>query len=302
MYLLQKIEENAVRHDDARKYIGDFLLLEKRNVSKYSMQQIADKTFTSKTTLFRYAQNLGYSGWKEFIQDFLEEVHYTETHYSEVDPNLPFMSVDSTKNIVEKITKIQVESLVETANQLDIDSLDKAVDIILSARKYIVLFGISPNNLLGRILKRKMESIGILITVASTDESGTIAAALKEGDCAIVVSYSGNNEMREPMRFVKMLKGKGVNLIGITGGGDNFLRQNIDCILTISSRERLFSKISNFTSEASIMHIFNLLYSCCFARNFDENYTHKVHNSQELEYRRDASLYNMQEGTFNTPE
>lgn len=298
MYLFQKIEEQAARHNDARKYIGDFLLLEKRNVGKYSMQQIAEKTYTSKTTLFRYAQGFGFSGWKEFINEFLEEVHYSESHYSNVDPNLPFMPNDTTKEIVEKITKIQMESLEETVNQLDIDALNLAVDRILGARRYIVLFGISPNNLLGRIFKRKLESIGILMTVASMDESGMISSALEEGDCAIIVSYSGNNELREPMRYVQELKEKKVKLIGITGGGSNFIRQTIDCVLTISSRERLYSKISNFTTEESIMHLFNLLYANCFARSFDQNYTHKVYNSKRLEYRRNASLYNMQEGEW----
>lgn len=294
MYLFQKIEENAVRHTDARKNIGEFLLLEKSKVKEYSMQQIAERTFTSKTTLFRYAQSMGYSGWTEFIQEFLEEANYAETHYSEVDPNLPFSPEDDTQAIIKKITKIQMESLEETADQIDRQALENAVEMILSAR-YIVLFGISPNTLLGRILKRKLESIGIIMSVASVDESGMVSGALKKGDCAILVSYSGNNDLREPMRYLVPLKEKGVDLIGITGGGNNFIRQNIDCVLTISSRERLYSKISNFTSEESIMHIFNLLYACCFAKNYDKNYSHKVQNSQELEYRRNASLYSMQE-------
>lgn len=299
MYLFQKIEENAVRHTDARKNIGEFLLLEKSKIKEYSMQQIAERTYTSKTTLFRYAQSMGYSGWTEFIQEFLEEANYTETHYSEVDPNLPFTSEDDTQAIIKKVTKIQMESLEETADQIDRQALENAVEMILSAR-YIVLFGISPNTLLGRILKRKLESIGIIMSVASVDESGMVSGALKKGDCAILVSYSGNNDLREPMRYLVPLKEKGVDLIGITGGGNNFIRQNIDCVLTISSRERLYSKISNFTSEESIMHIFNLLYACCFAKNYDKNYSHKVQNSQELEYRRNASLYSMQEEDLET--
>lgn len=298
MYLFQRIEEDAVRHEDARRNIGDFLLLEKANISKYSMQQIADKTFTSKTTLFRYAKNLGYSGWKEFLQVFLEEVHYTEQHYSNVDPNLPFMPEDTTSDIIEKITTIQIESLQETADQLETANLELAAKRIIQAKRYIVLFGISPNNLLGTIFKRKLASIGILMEVALTDESGTYASAMGDGDCGIILSYSGNNEEREPMRFVKLLKKQKVNLIGITGAGDNFLREEIDCILTISSRERLYSKISNFTTEESIMHIFNMLYAVCFSNNFDENYQHKVITSKKFENRRNGSLINMQEENF----
>lgn len=172
--------------------------------------------------------------------------------------------------------------------------------MIVSARKYIVLIGISPNNLLGKVFKRKLESIGIIMNVAATDESGMITSALKKGDCAILVSYSGNNEQREPVRFINKLKENEVNIIGITGGGDNALRESVDCVLTISSRERLYSKISNFTSEESIMHIFNLLYACCFPKNYDSNYKHKLYNSIELEHRRGASLFNMKEDNKET--
>lgn len=115
MYLMQRIEEFTIKYSDARKSIGEFLLKEKDYISKYSMQEIAELTFTSKTTLFRYAQSLGYSGWKEFILDFIQEVHYEVTHYSEIDPNIPFSKNDDTRSMIDKITKIQVESLEETA-------------------------------------------------------------------------------------------------------------------------------------------------------------------------------------------
>lgn len=104
------------------------------------------------------------------------------------------------------------------------------------------------------------------------------------------------------MRYIKTLKDQEVDLIGITSGGNNYIRKNIDCVLTISSREKLYSKISNFTTETSILHIFNLLYACCFAKNYDQNYVHKVQNSQELEYRRNASLFDMQEEHLNKPK
>lgn len=40
VYLFQKIEEAAVRYNDAGKNIGDFLLLKKSKIRDYSMQQI----------------------------------------------------------------------------------------------------------------------------------------------------------------------------------------------------------------------------------------------------------------------
>ncbi|WP_119317692.1 MurR/RpiR family transcriptional regulator [Companilactobacillus formosensis] len=70
MALIEELEEISVTETNAKKYIAEFLLKEKEHIGNYSMQQIADQTFTSKSTLFRFAQSLNYSGWKEFMQTF----------------------------------------------------------------------------------------------------------------------------------------------------------------------------------------------------------------------------------------
>ncbi|GEO46142.1 MurR/RpiR family transcriptional regulator [Companilactobacillus kimchii] len=295
MALIQELEEISVSENNAKKYIAAFLLKEKEKIGQYSMQQVADQTFTSKSTLFRFAQSLNYTGWKEMIQVFLQEISYINKHYSDIDPNLPFLAGESADSVIEKLTEIQMESIRNTADILDVDMLNLAVDWIINARKNIVLFGISPNNLMGQLLRRKLDSIGIILTVASTDESGMLSNALRDGDCAILVSYSGNNKTREPMRYLKTLQDNNVNVIAITSEENNYLRNNTDCTLTISSREKLYSKIGNFTTEESILHIFNLIYACCFSRNFIHNYNYKLKNSEKYEYRRDSELFDIKE-------
>ena len=92
-----------------------------------------------------------------------------------------------------------------------------------------------------------------------------------------------------------LLKQNKVKLIGITGGGNNYIRERVDCVLSISSRERLYTKISNFSTEESILIILNVLFSCYFARNYEKNLRYKTENSRTLEISREASLKEMKE-------
>lgn len=294
MFLFQKIEELTIQYHDAKKNVAEFLLNEKSNVQHFSMQQIADMTYTSKPTLVRFAQSLGFSGWKEFIEEFIKEAHYQETHFLDIDPNLPFLKTDGILEIAHKLSKLQMESIQDTVDMMEEKTIEEAGDMLLKAR-HIVLFGISPNTILGELFKRKMESIKILMNISSVDESGMLSHSLTPQDCAIIVSYSGNNENREPMRFIKTLKDHQVPMIGITSGGNNYIRENIDCVFSVSSRERLFTKISGFATEESINFIFNTLFSYCFAKNYKDNYIYKVQNSVELENRRRASLKEMKD-------
>ena len=86
-----------------------------------------------------------------------------------------------------------------------------------------------------------------------------------------------------------------VPVIGITSGGDNYIRKSLNCVLTMSSRERLYTKISNFATEESIIYILNVLFSCYFAEDYENNKVFKIKNSKMLEYDRNAILKEMQD-------
>ena len=128
-----------------------------------------------------------------------------------------------------------------------------------------------------------MATIGKIVEVAPPGEIGIIAYSLTNKDAAIVISYSGNDVSREPMKFIPDMNSKGVKLIGITSDGYNYMRQEIDTVLTISSREGLYKKISNFSTEESILFILNVLYACFFSKEYIKNYTYKLKNSIKLE-------------------
>lgn len=294
MYLFQKIEEMMMRYEDARKTIGDFVLKEQKDLHKYTIGEIAEKTYTSKSTVTRFAKTLGYSGWKVFMKDFVAEQRYQMENQGNADANFPFEKGDSTEVIMRRIKQVQIESIEDTYNLMEPAMVDLAVKHLLNAR-HIVIFGLSPNIYLGELFRRKMVTIGKQVDIAGLGETGIISRTLTEQDCAIVISYSGNNEYAEPAIHIKTMLSNHVPVIGITSGGDNYIRKSLNCVLTMSSRERLYTKISNFATEESIIYILNVLFSCYFAEDYENNKVFKIKNSKMLEYDRNAILKEMQD-------
>lgn len=295
MFLFQKIEETMMKYSDARHAVGEFIIQEQRNVYKYTIAEIAERTYTSKATVVRFAKAMGYEGWKEFMRDYIAEVQYQKAHESDLDYNFPFQENDDVHTIIGNIQKLQAESLHETADLLDADVLDKAAERIVRA-KNIVIFAASPNCYYGELFARKLSSIGKLVQVAKSGETGLIAAALGPEDCGIIISYSGNNPTKEPVDKIKILKGNHVPIIGITSGGNNYMRETIDCVFTMVSRERLFTKIANYSTEESLGHILNCIFSCVFAKDYRGNKNYKIYNSRLLERERNTQIKELQEG------
>lgn len=283
MSLIHQIEDMSMNYgSSSRRAIGEFVLQKKGELSRYTIQDIADATYTSKPALVRFAKALGFSGWKDFLKAFLAEVNYQEAHYTDVDPNFPFDENTSTADVVNQLCSLQVESLLDTADLLDHAPIEEAVTL-LERSKRIAVFALNPNMLLLQLFTRKMLSIGKNVEFPYQGDVGLLAATLGEEDCAIIASYSGSVGNRPPLNVVPTLQENHVKIIGITSTGDNYLSQNSDYVFNISSRERLYSKISTFATEDSILFILNVLFSCYFKRHYQENKEYKLRRARILE-------------------
>lgn len=295
MTLAQRVEELMISSGtDSKKIIGEFVLQKKSRLCDFTTQQIAQETYTSKAALVRFAKALGFTGWSEFAKDFVSEQHYQETHYTDIDPNLPFHKDSSTKDIINLMCSLQMESLMDTADLLSIQTIDRIVNL-LEKSKRIALFGKSPNSLLGELFRRRMLTIGRNVEIPALGDNGLLASSLDSSDCAIIISYSGNSDTCEPLNVLRFLEPNEVPVIGITSKGTNYLRKHAAYTLSISSQEKLFSKISTFATETSINYILNVLFSVYFARSYEKNLEVKVTKGRILEYQRFSQLSELKE-------
>lgn len=294
MFLFQKIEEIMMEYSDARHAVGEFIIRERDEIYKYTVGEVAERTFTSKATVVRFAKAMGYDGWKEFMKDYVAEIQYRKMHENDIDYNFPFNENSSLAEILDRVETMQIETIRETKDLIHNDMLVKAAERIINARN-IVIFSMSPNNYHAGSFARKLCSIGYLARTAAAGEEGLISAALGEKDCAIIISYSGNNQTKNPISKIKILKSNHVPMIGITSGGDNYIRKHIDCVLTMVSKERLYTKIANYSTEASLGFILDCLFSVIFAKNYRNNKNFKLLNSRILEQERYTQIHEMQD-------
>lgn len=283
MYLFQRIEEAAFKQNDARRTIGEFILEHRDQLSDLSMDEIAKRTFTSKPTLVRFAKYFDYSGWKEFMYAFTHEVaYYDENAYDDVDPNFPFSSEDDSLEIVEHLMTLKMQSIKDTVSHIAVEDLNRAAELIQRAEN-VVIYGTSPNYYYGELFKRNLLTIQKKAFMSNSGENGLISSSLTDCDCAVILSYSGNNPEENPTSNVKLLKSRKVPIISITSGGKNYLRDYSDVVLNISSKEKLYSKIANFATQESVLFLLDALFAKVFSYEYEENIKNKIANSKVLE-------------------
>ncbi|MDS0527033.1 MurR/RpiR family transcriptional regulator [Clostridium sp. SHJSY1] len=271
----------------SEEVLANYILNEKENIEHLSTKDLANATYTSPSTVVRLSQKLGFSGWNELKEKYLKELQYLNQHFSEIDPNFPFEAHDTFMNIASKVSHLAVTSIEDTLSLLNHDDLKKAVNLLCKAQT-INVYGISNSLLMAYDFKHKMLRINRHVEIMNLPgEQLVVASNSTPANCAILISYSGESD--ELIRITNILKERKTPMIVLTSMGENTLTTFADCTFTITTREKLYSKIGTYSSNNSIHLILDILYSCLFKMNYNYNLEYKTNISKNTDDRFSSS-------------
>lgn len=285
MLLIDKMKNFKFSNNE--RIVVDYILKKEELIKDYSTKMIADDTYTSPSVLIRIAKKLNYSGWNDLKEDYLKEVSYFKSHFENIDANIPFNNNDTFTEITNKIGQLHMESIRDTLSLLSHDSLSKAATIMNQSQS-VIAFAASHNVYAAQEFSFKLNRINKPShTAYLVDDVYFDAARCSSQDCAVIISYSG--ETRVMLEVCKILKRNNVPIIAITSIGDSSLSKFAQAVLHITTREKEYSKIANYSSLASINMVLDVLYSCLFSQNYKTNMDFKISVSRQIESRNEIS-------------
>lgn len=283
MLLTEKMKEDLF--SPSEQTIIDYMFEEREIVDNKTTKEIADETYTHPSTLIRVAKKLGFAGWLEFKDKFIEEIDYLNRHFKDIDANFPFNEEDNVTTIASKMALLNQMTVDDTLSLINHDDLQKAAEYLNDAEE-IKIFAQSNNLLICHDFKSHMNRIGKKVSLCSVDQ-GYEAASSNEKTCAIVMSYTG--ETSHIINLLPMLRKRKASIIGITSIGDNTLTKNVDCIFRITTREKLYSKIGSFSSNGSISFLLDVFYGCVFSQEYQKNLDYKINVSKYYDHRKSSN-------------
>lgn len=215
-----------------------------------TVKRIAQKTFTSPATVVRLAKALGYEGFEPLRAELVAKASYLNQHFRGVDANQPIAEDDDPFTVAAKVAALACETASDTLSLMDGVTLAQATDIIESARVTHISATSFPL-LYAQDFQLKMRRIGRPVEVCTlVGEPLFTEGIVSDRDCAIAISYSGTTP--STLDVARMYKRRGIPLVAITSLGANPLREIADVTLSLTTRERLYSKVAGFASELSI--------------------------------------------------
>lgn len=271
----------------SEKEISRFILNHGDDVLSMSVKELAKKTYTSPATIVRLCKKIGLEGYNDFKIKYSAELQYDLHHTDRIDVNFPFHQDDSYASICHNIASMNQEVIAETLQLIDFDQLEQIVNILYHHQN-IDIYG-SGNSLLAALsFQHKMMRIQRDVNVKILNgEQGFLSYNSNPDRIAIIVSYSG--ETNELIQIAQTLKEKKTTIIVLTSLGDNRLSHYANYILHMGSREKIFTKIAPFASQASMEYLFNIIFSCIFQKDYEKNKTNKISYDKKNDIRHPLS-------------
>ena len=266
--------EFELEFSESEKEIAKYILNHGEAVLSMSVKELAKHTYTSPATIVRLCKKIGLEGYNDFKIKYSAELQYDLQHTDRIDVNFPFQKDDSHPLICHKLASLSQEVIADTVKLIDFNQLHQIVDLIYHYPT-IDIYG-SGNSLLAAMsFQHKMMRISRDVNLRVLHGEQIFMSYNTNPDrIGMIISYSG--ETNEVIQIAQTLKEKKTPLIVLTSIGDNRLSHYADYILNIGSREKIFTKIAPFASQISLEYLLNVIFSCLFQKDYEQNIQNKV--------------------------
>lgn len=261
---LVRMREYLGRASAAEGAVIAYLLERPEAAADMSIHELAEKTFSSPSTVVRMCRKIGFAGYKEFRHAIIYELAVRKE--SMIEEQKEISRSDSTEDIVNKVTYKNIISLENTKNLVDVKTINKCVDLICDAHS-VCLFGIGSSLLVAQDAHLKFLRLNKACFINEDWHSQLLQARnMSKRDVGIVISYSGQTV--EMLECVRAMKRVGAPVIAITRYDLSPLAELTDYNLYVAANESTF-RSGAMSSRISQLNIVDILYTVYANRNYE---------------------------------
>src|SRR5438105_6003333 len=225
--LLSRVSEIRTSAPATRRAILNLILEDPDRVLAESFEQLAERSGSSVPTIMRTCRDLGFAGLREFKLALAQELALGGS------PLHRRVNIeDAADDVVGKIARSAAASVAGLRNQLDMATLQAAVDAIATA-PHIDIYGAGNTSwFMATDLQGRLFRLGLSATAWSDYHLQQVAAgAQRPGGVVIAITHVGG--MPSLLDSVDIARAQGAKAIAITRPGTP-LAERADMLLALS--------------------------------------------------------------------
>lgn len=283
--VLTRLQEYEKHASAAEKGVVTYLLKEPEIAGGLSIHKLAEKTFSSSSTIVRLCAKLGFDGYKDFQKSLFYELALRKE--SDIRRMEEIRKEDSLEEIVNKVTYKNIISLENSLKLIDVPVLEKCVELLCKSRT-IYLFGMGASMLVARDAYLKFLRLHKSCLMSDDVHAQLLQAMNMDKDSvAIIISYSGLTQ--EMIACAKEIRKNEAPIILISRFEDSPLARLADYNLCVAATEYIV-RSGAMSSRISQLNMIDILYTAYVNRDFENNIRQleRTHIRKETDTRRES--------------
>ena len=264
--LLERLREDK-RFTSHERDVVSYILEHLNEVPSMSTGELARAAYTSKATVVRLCQKLGFSGYQEFKLKLVEEVSQRQ-RIDRILANEPITGESSYTDIINTLPGLYDKAVTNTRLSLDKNVMTR-INNVLQRAECIDIYGTGISYALAQAAAFKFATLGVESSAHESINGHYLAARKNKKTVAFLISFTGAN--RTVVRMARYLReATGNYVVGIAGPHSDTLRQWCHETVEIPNRDSLLS-LDVITSFAAANYVFDIFFALYLARRYEEH-------------------------------
>jgi len=256
------IESHIDNFTNLEKKIAHFFINNQEKLD-FSTKNIASLLYVSEAALSRFAQKMGFPGYREFIFQYKET--FAKGHEKVVE------------DYIKEALNTYEELLNKSYNLIDGEQV-RRIAKLFSEKKRIYVYGMGSSGLAAKEFKMRFMRLGVDVE-SITDAHLLAVNSVRVNEDCIVIGITISRSTKEVLNAMKKAKENSATTILITSKKDNAASESFDEEILVSVRKNL--EYGNIISpQFPILIIIDILYA---------SYIREDKKSREKTY--DSTLY-----------
>ena len=209
---LKVIQNNFNYLSKGQKRIAEFIINDYDKAAFMTAARLGEIVGISESTVVRFANTLGYVGYKD-LQKSLQEL--IKTKLTTVQRLSMVNSYSNDEGILRKVMEKDMENIEKTINEMDYGNFEKSVELILNSEK-IYIVGMRSSNFLAGYLGFYLSFLLKSVKVVTSGPNDVFEQLLNADDKDLIIGISYPRYSKRTLEALEYCKEKGCKIISIT--------------------------------------------------------------------------------------
>lgn len=210
--LIKNIQNNFTGLSKGHKLIAEYIINNYDKAAFMTAAALGEIVSVSESTVVRFANNLGYNGYKELQKELQELIKNKLTTVQRISMSNEY---SNRENILKSAMEKDMDNIEKTINEVGHDSLQQATELILNANNVYIL-GLRSSSFLAGYLGFYLSFLIKEVKVVSSGPNDLFEQLLKADSKDVIIGISYPRYSKRTLEALDFCREKGCKIISIT--------------------------------------------------------------------------------------